>query len=285
MALTKQQKNTRAQKQSKKANTKTKTRYQQMIADRKAQSGRSSIDEVAFNTAAMNALEGLEGMDCPSHKTGVALVVRGEGYSGAGTLSCLYNDETFVQEAVSDGKTDEQVFASMMELVDLGEMQFRDFTDIDTEMPEQTATLTHALDNTSPEVRLLKAVSLFANITHNASDKNKSMDGTISKVRVVAMAAIHRLIRKIDPSACKVAIALTSMPASPGVLKSMSDVLKAHELVFMDVHNETDSIIIQNNANETVAVVSLHCWRYKNVPLLMVAGGPKSEVPAGATVH
>lgn len=285
MALTKQQQNKRAQKQSKKSKSKAKTRYEQMVADRKAQSGRGSIDVEAFNTAAMNVLEGLEGMDCPAHKTGVALVVRGEGYSGASTLSCQWNDTEFTQQALSRGKTEEQVFADMMEMVDLGEMNFRDFEDIDTRKEEETQALQQSLDQTSPEVRLLKAATLFANIAHNAAGDNKTMNGMSSKIRAIAMAAIHRLIRKIDPTASKVAIALSSMPASPGVLKDMGSVLKQQELVYMDVHDKTDSIIIQNNANETLATVSLCYWAHEGVPLLMLAGGPKSEVPAGATVH
>lgn len=285
MALTKQQQNKRAQKQNKKSKAKAKTRYEQMVADRRAQSNRNGINQEAFNTAAMGVLGDLEGQDCPEHKTGVALVVRGEGYSGASTLSCVWNDTNFAQQALGHGKTEEQVFADMMEMIDLGEMNFRDFTDIDTRKEEETQALQQSLDQNSPEVRLLKAATLFANVAHNASGKNESVEGIANKVRGIAMAAIHRLIRKIDPTASKVAIALTSMPASPGVLKDMGPVLKEQELVYMDIHDETDSILIMNNANETLASVSLHFWAHKGAPLLMVAGGPKTEVPAGTTVH
>lgn len=287
MALTKQQQNKRAQKQSKKAKARQQAnnRYEQMVAERRAQSNRGGIDQEAFNKAAMGVLEGLEGMDCPEHKTGVALVVRGEGYSGASTLSCQWNDTYFVQQALACGKTEEEAFADLMELVDLGEMNFRDFADIDTRQEEETQALQQALDQNSPEVRLLKAATLFANVAHNASGKNKSVEGIPNKVRAVAMAAIHRLIRQIDPTATKVAIALTSMPASPGVLKDMGPVLKEQEVVYMDIHDEADSILIMNNKNETLASVSLHFWAHRGAPLLMVAGGPKTEVPAGTTIH
>jgi hypothetical protein len=285
MALTKQQKNTRAQKQSKKANAKTKTRYQQMIAERKAQGSRGSIDEAAFNNAANGVIETLKGLDCPAGKTGIGLVVRQDGYSDSSVLGALWNEDEFLKVGLNNGVTLERIEADIMMLVDDGEMNMRDFNDIDKVNTNDDTKLRTQLVQTSPEVRLLKAVSLFANIAHNSQGNNKNLGGHVGIVRQLMSSAIHRLIREIDPKACKILMTLTSMPASPNVIREMDDFVKAHQLVYMDIHDPLDSIIIMDADNNSIGAISLYHWNSSDTPLLMVAGGPKSEVPAGATVH
>jgi len=281
MALTKQQQNKRAQKQSKKAKTRQHStdQYQRMVNDRK----RSESESQNFDKSAMKVVNQIDALRLTPGETALGIIVRGEGYSGASTCLAKWSEDSITGKLSPADAAN--YYALTYDLIDEGSLSVRSKDNTDVDNTDKFNLPDDITNEKSSGVRLLKAVSLLANISHNYAGRlASSLPTEISSMMSAATSAVNKLVREVDPRACKIIATLTSQPVSPGIARNMGILAAKNELVSMDVHDQIDSILIMDNDNNAIAAISLYFCIYNGAPLL-AKNEDTPEVPAGTTFH